>query len=432
MSEHVPSADNKIPMQRQMKIVGFEEPSDIISEHLTRDDKIGLGRNAILDEMWYAKEAIDQDKEPSWMQKMDRLDREFKIEKIRRVVNKLSPEQAKYILEQMEGAFVGNTIFGDSDPLAEGNSLGERLMRKEHGKYIIGDNTVLNFAEWYMGKTLEKQRILDSEIDQKKLHFENKIRLAVENGWVPERAIANLQHIKKVDVLYDDMFNTRVHNWGGWYQSYQFHPDMKPTVALSPAGSESEENDHLTHELTHALSNDDEEKYHRWKLFTHMFGKHGATVLNEALTEHLAQSLTYGYFDTVNPYVRENDTKHAGTYVDYRIFLNALANYGNEKIDIRDFYETLYFSRQDKKLSENEGAQQLLDKIKRAFPGIDIVKELQGIKKGKGDKEDADLEKLIDKLYEFKKRRDARDEEFFEKLLRHFSESDFEDTDSVK
>lgn len=349
-------------------------------EFVTRSDRIGLGRRAILADMYDVEETMHKKR---WVELVERIRPQAgylqrgDIIQIRESINTLAPDHAREIYDAMDETFIKDALFGVSEYVSTGdNPLGDRLVaRDKKGNYLVHDRTVLNFAQWYMGQTLEKQKQLDAEVKELRFEYKNRVRQAIDDGWLPASAIGQLGYTDDVDVLRDDMFATdaAANSARGWYLGEQ-----QPVIALSPLEKPAQTQEEiLTHEWTHALSNDHEALYSRFELMSYAFGREGSTILNEAMTEHLAQSLVHGGFDTINP----PDRKEEGFYSQYRIFFNKLANAGRVKIDVREFYDALFFSQQEDpdKFYYGDKVQNLMRKIDDAFVGMDVILRLRAI-----------------------------------------------------
>ena len=418
MSETVPSNHYSVDqdsLQTVMKIPDGLDMPDIKDEFITKYPESGLGREAILRSLYSTEEIIDNDDKNRFIRKFINMfdkkstrEKAKEIQTIRESLNALSPEYAREIFDQMDNTFIRNAIFPHDLPSEVswmGNPLGERFVAiKNKNKHAVSDETVLNFAQWYMGLTLDKQKEYDAEISGFREQYKDRVRSAVDAGWIPTRVINNLRNIDNTDVIQDDMFATIANGAHGWYDAYSsIDVDGRSTILVSPIETEQSTKDEtLTHEWTHALANDTEEKYNRTRLLRELFGEAGSFTINEGLTEHLAQSLIHGDFDTIDPGLR---TPKGSSYAEFRTLLDKICNGGNVKIDIREFYDALYFTSQEKKnlFIHSESTRNLFKKIEDSFPGVNVLTRLSNINK------DNDFDNLLDDLNTFATKKDIKE-----------------------
>ena len=257
-------------------------------------------------------------------------------------------------------------------------------------EYTVANGVVLNLAEWLAHRTQISQAELDQDSEKMKLRYKSAIEARREEERLPEEVLDRLVLLDSVDVLVDDRFSTN-HDYpypsDGWYlREYEAMGNHdKATVVLSPRLSGTERDHVVNHEFTHAISSSLETSLDREALLSTIFGGFGATVMNEALTEHWTARALHGDFDKVAP-----DHGTEDVYGSFRILLDTLCNRGKEKIDIRDMYHALYFSEfdHDAPILEDVRIVALCSKLDKAFPGIDVAHEMSLLKKGNNQTED--------------------------------------------
>lgn len=214
-----------------------------------------------------------------------------------------------------------------------------------------------------------------AEIDELKREYKDKIQQAVSEGWPIPDPDFRIYRLDTVNVQYGDVTASGVADAGRsavyWYTG-------EPHIIVSEDRSSYDLRETLSHEWTHVLSNDHKAAHNRFELFEELLGPNGGTVVNEALTEHLTQSLLYGEFDTLHPDKRghhEDDPMYARE----RVFMDMLLAGGDRQTSLKLVYEKLYFSQQDSVVdfTHDNQVQQLLLKIDSAFPGVNVMTRLR-------------------------------------------------------
>lgn len=374
--------------------------------HLTRSSSVGLGRDAVaslLHETDDELKGVNNSEDDYVAQLNAGLVKPQRIQRIRdRLVN-LATDDAQFLYGKTKGAFIrdaifydkydDNSAFYDTQPQPFSSRLQEKQVNPETGaeEFVVGNETLLSFVQWYMAQTIGEQKKLDAKIDGLKLEYKDVVVDTIRQGQLPDRVYEALLRIDKVDVLHDDMFATdasdgKGQSMAGWYK---YRPRLE--VAVSPKLDEVQFKETLTHELTHALSNDHTARYGRRKLLGLHFGReYGAKVFNEMLTEHLSQSLLYGDFTTIDPDKRSS----SGVYVLYRQFFDMLANGGLHNIEPGVFYDALYFTQQESAddFINDEKVNKLLHAIEASFPGVDVNSRILACRS------DKDLRELMDDM----------------------------------
>lgn len=385
---------------------GYYRIPDIKHEFVTRQRDVGIGRNAIeatidLTDDALAHDGGDRNRKSIFKPTHGDIIRHG-AGKVRKAFKSLDKDRSQMIYGRLEGSFAMNALYDheidtDTGAYTENESLASRMTKrsiKKFGRHVVSDATVVNFTEAIMAKTLSEQRELDDKVDAMRDVFATRVHHAVNEWGLSRRALRMLESIDEVDVLQDDMFETTFTNRDALYRQYR-SGFMGPRIIVAPERTlEGSLEETLTHEWSHALSNDSEAPHSRRIMLKKLFGDQGGRALNEALTEHFAQCLIDGDFDVIDPKSRRLAGLSEGTYFSYRRFLDTLLNKGQIKIDIRDTYDGLYFTQQDDVTQFEKGHEvvELLDKFNQAYPGLDIIGKIKSLKN------DEDVDKLIDDM----------------------------------
>ncbi|MEI7918488.1 MAG: hypothetical protein WCH58_03835 [Candidatus Saccharibacteria bacterium] len=262
-----------------------------------------------------------------------------------------------------------------SDMSVTDRSVGEKVLEKLTkknllGKYIIDNATFLNFLEWYNYSHRQYNNDLSDTYNQKKAEYKDHIHDSVHEGWISEATLKSLNHIDDIRFTIDDCYHEGFVN----SQSSAFVYDV------IHKGRELHENVYFSgeksvnvssfHELNHVISTVEiiGNKIHRNGI-RQIFGDcNGSTIINEAVTEHIAKSLTDKSYDIIDP------SKKSGSYPEPRLLLHTLCEKGVKKIDIKDFINAYFeLTEEDIEPGADSAAQKLKSSLKEAYPNIDII-----------------------------------------------------------
>lgn len=257
---------------------------------------------------------------------------------------------------------------------AESNKVVDKLLKKKMFRgYAISDETFLNFLEWYNHAHVQRQNEVKDEIDYSKLKYIFQINRAVEEGWMPESVVSSrLNKLDEVSVAVDDGYGI-CGNKANNYSTYAQQNYLHNTILFNPISYKKASkvtsiiDDTYTHEATHAISDDSSAAKYEYLMGLAFGANNCGTIINEAVTEHIAQSLKSGSVDIIDPTIRA--IVNEGFYSSERDLLNTLCNKGFEKIDIRNFIN-VYFEDNDtaNKLGSKSARERLIWSLETAFP----------------------------------------------------------------
>jgi hypothetical protein len=98
-------------------------------------------------------------------------------------------------------------------------------------------------------------------------------------------------------------------------------------------------------------------------------------MLNEAIVEHIAQSLISGNVDVVDPSDERRD--HSSTYLEERFILYALCSFGVKPVDIRVFIDAYFEDGAEReRLGKDSAHYRLSVVLQQAFPQSNIMSRL--------------------------------------------------------
>lgn len=266
------------------------------------------------------------------------------------------------------------------------------LAKDEAGDYKIDDQTFLNFLDWYNHTNSQRQNESTDLINELKLLFKSQIEKAVGDGWMPASVLdLGPQRLSAVAVEVDDGYELLKCQDKQAAQEGRFlkgifndnNPD-NPLILLRTIVANSST---FIHEAVHAVTGygnyydycDDTNGINGYVVsvgsMSKIFSGDGKTVIDEAVTEHITQSLLYGSVDIIKP------VKKTGSYYEFRNFLDALCNQGAEKIDIREFIAA-YFEddKTARQLNVKSARNILIAHLRKAFPTGDIITEINKLK----------------------------------------------------
>jgi hypothetical protein len=205
------------------------------------------------------------------------------------------------------------------------------------------DNQIMNFLQWNVHRTAEAQKKLDLMIGGQLEAFYDRVQGAVRKGWLPKEAADNLAHLDNVDFYAGDIFDTLGNGLVGYFCRGQQESNTI-VVAAEKILSDKTPEKTLTHEMVHAIAGKSTEH----KKAGLRYGKHNVW-LDEAMTEHIAQSLVGSTdFDDAYPYRKKpegNEIDSYGAYVEERELFTFLAT----QVDI-DNLAKIYFGTDDEPL----------------------------------------------------------------------------------
>ena len=240
----------------------------------------------------------------------------------------------------------------------------------------VSNATFLNFLQWHNSTLAKIQLEMDQASDGHKVAFAGRLKQAVAEGWIPENAIDNLYRLSTVRIFTGDPIVAA----GNRIFGAQWHNGDENFIRIVPRWKHSDEYTHTyTHELLHAIVSKNQSSdaaVHNSEIapnntgIERTFTGKAGRILDEAVTEHIADSLLNGTVNVIEPLAHER--KKSRSYHSERLMLHALCNFGLHTINIRDFIAA-YFA------DTAEPGKHLAEKLKASFPYTNILDELEGL-----------------------------------------------------
>ena len=347
-------------------------------------------------------------------------------------------EKARVMIEDLPDSDkkVANKLFADNSispwlnqrlGIDDKADVVQTLRQKNvEGGYVVGDELLTNFLEWHNNASVKREREFAKEVPAEKTKFAVRMKQAVEDGWVPASALQNMTRLEQTQVYADDGWCTSFRNDYGTAVSSIENPSSE--VTISPSALNNPE-DILTHEFIHVICGHDyisdamDAKYFRprkslgmGRLFNSDYGEDiGATAIDEAVVEHLADSLLHGKVDSVGPTSKAR-RKTSNAYVMERNLLDTLCTKGVKPVDIRLFIATLFENQEDReRLGEQSSSSKLQDALNQAFPFADVIDEIK-LLRSDSEKQDEDMA-----VFEYSKKlvqRATKEKSFAKRIVR--------------
>lgn len=273
------------------------------------------------------------------------------------------------------------------------------LEADESGNYKVPAETFLNVLQWHNYRMAGEQAYTESlGWRNAKTWFVNQLKRAVAEGWLPQQSLSGYrrQLIDNTALRVDDGMGTLAVSSMG---SSNVMDDHNIFITLPPPWWK----EHVlipqvvTHEFVHIIDGKDASRLvrrltdspvHRSGLHR-LFGRHekaAGTVLNEAIVEHITQTLLTGGPEIINPIAKE------GSYEIYRRFLEILCKGGEKSIDIRLFVDAYFEDTRILSGRRNSALLELRKQLKQAFPDHKVLKDLAKMARSSTDKKKPDEE----------------------------------------
>lgn len=157
---------------------------------------------------------------------------------------------------------------------------------------------LLNFLQWHNSRieTINNDPGVLEKLKEERIQFASKVQDAVAEGELPDVVLERLADIHSVPTAIGDVFDMVMEDRDG------YHQPAKGNIVLKEG---YEPRVHF-HELTHAL-----------------LGRLAGRLSNEAMTEHIAHSLSDSNFNVMDPF-----THHEGAYESYRSLMSVVLRSG--------------------------------------------------------------------------------------------------------
>jgi len=282
-----------------------------------------------------------------------------------------------------------NQLLGFAVDAKRPNYLRRLTQKDSEGEYVVDNQVLLNFLEWHNHALAGAQEKYDEQHKTQKKLFHDKFTKAIKDGWIPDWVSDRLDdRLQKTVVSVDDGFATNLNSKGVVANaSHKVAGGHEVLLAPHYANKSKRLLTHtMTHEFVHVM--DGYPGLATYKRGLYKLFKPGATAaamaLNEAVVEHLADSLMTGKaVDVTDP----ASFKRLGStffYYKERALLNTLATMGKRKVDVRLFIAAHF---DDGQRFDEDGASptdRLREAIEEAFPGQDVLNRLSNCQSDAG------------------------------------------------
>jgi len=239
----------------------------------------------------------------------------------------------------------------------------------------IPDATLLNVLEWYNYNHAQANIALEETFNGVKNDYRELIKASISNGHLPLIPARLLNDgIDNAKMVVDDGYNKELS-----LAAFSYDLVLKSGVLELDKCVLFRDQKQITessyHELNHVVSHVDID---RGSVIMRngiraIFGDgEGHTVVNEAVTEHIAISLEDQSYDVIKG--------KAGSYRSARLLLYVLCEKGDQKISIRKFIDAYFELIEPNSLRDSVAAKDLKSSLEQAWPDIDIINQIQNLK----------------------------------------------------
>ncbi len=240
-------------------------------------------------------------------------------------------------------------------------------------EHIVPDRTLLNFLQWHNYMLARKTKELNEQKEQLIADFTDKVERAIADGHLPKEALTYIENLRSAYILVDDGFTTEfygtyfkddIQKVGGYFGLGRAG-GSKDVIVIHPmyiaeGYSEKDLEKLFSHEAFHCLSRGG------------FMGKQGGSiVLNEAMTEHNAQCILAGEWETIDPDER-GPSGYYSSYEEYRKVLDMLCNGGARPVPL-ELFQNLYGFRGLDEKDYKEAEEKLRKALKKAYPTFDAL-----------------------------------------------------------
>ena len=184
------------------------------------------------------------------------------------------------------------------------------------------DEQLTNFLQWHVNTIAEQNRsrnpAIAEAIKHKRQQYKQAVAQGITDGWLSKDAQKAIAEVDGIDVYMGDHFDTVVREMGG------YHIDGKDFVVVGQGTGKTKaaRTRSAVHHINITAS-------HEWNHA--VLGLFGAEWINEATTEHIAESLDYGEPEIVDPELRPHGR---GSYIPERTLLNTLLKDGKQEVPV--------------------------------------------------------------------------------------------------
>ncbi len=290
-----------------------------------------------------------------------------------------------------------------------GAQTGPELVRKVMATPTVGEDgqKVMNFFEWQTYAATKREETFAAQERPKLLDaVDHYIGRGVTHGILPVSSHNKFRGLMAGNsVRVEETFFTTVHNYGEGITvrgTATKFTDGSAVVGLSPElqSNEAKKEHTVVHEILHVLDgtvdNPASEGSYESKdtgLYRIFGDGAGATAVNEAVTEHTADSLIHGNMDEINPFseARVNSTSYHGS----RFLLEVLCKEGVSPVDPRLFTAAML---EEGNGGKGSAASKLTTKLDKAFPGMNVIGRIRDYKTPDGELDDVAIADLACEL----------------------------------
>lgn len=182
---------------------------------------------------------------------------------------------------------------------------------------MADDEQLLEFLRWNVDKTRKQQSdpAIGLEVEAQRVAYKEGIRRGISEGWLHPDAVAAIAEADGIKVYMGDIFDTSLKGFGGYHEGNTDYVVIAVTDGFSSSNLRIVKNvqAYTAHELNHAV-----------------LGSFGLTWIDEALTEHIAQSINSGQPEVLDPDMRGIE----GIYPERRRLLATFLEAGRKAVPV--------------------------------------------------------------------------------------------------
>jgi hypothetical protein len=363
-------------------------------EFVSQYPQLGLGRQAIMAAMDHTNAETTSERDPFDVDRLDGLASQYlRLNEVRVKLGELSPDQRQWLNGQIHRQQMSPWLFYAIDPKeyrrqrasnphttvqSDQYDYVARLLEKqdydnvdtseEYDEYAVSDKTLLNFLEWNNYALARHTEKLNKQKEQLTTTVFTMVERAIADGHLPNDALRHIKRLSTNTLLFaDDGLTTALVQEpnAGHFARDAFEPgdiDMQPydAIVIHPEVIDNPERllSIFTHEAMHCLS--------RGGFFKREWG---SKILNEAITEHITESLIDDDW-IVDPRHRNQSR---GIYAEYRMVLDQLCYGGKIHVPIEKFLELYGFDFEFESESRETREAELKEMLTASFPAVDVM-----------------------------------------------------------
>lgn len=364
-----------------------------------------LGMEAVSWDLHYKGHEIIENNNDRWNRSMNETNErrvDGRVELARYAIDELDDATAERINasmnsknREMSSWLAGNMLritrpdLGDAvDTLArmrQVDYIGAIKHVNEDGTRAVDNKMLKNFLQWHHYAMIQEQEKFNERELVVKRQFIERVEKYIDNGSIPEWVRPRLEErAGQTAVVVDDGFNTLAKGVRGYARVAAEDESAENTIMIGPLDEYDEKrNDQVfTHEMVHIIDGNADKSSHKRGLLRLYADKpdwrHGYVIFNEAITEHVADSVRKNIdIHTMDPFAKK---RQGAAYPDERHILNMICNAGKRPIDVRLFIAAYFAENETDTYNGEAPMEQLVREIEQAFPGMDIINRVGEIK----------------------------------------------------